>query len=373
MKFMQTLMGLSALILTGFALSAAYVSPAGAEISAQRPNTDIAVIHFRGGRLVQSTEQYGRWFEKRNNGAINYEFFETASTPQSIELTGPNGEVKLFVDLTGKVIKGQWPGHAPKVIYTITKIEHMVFIQTPPHSQPDGCKVSPPVPTLPCPVVPIHPPVVHPPVVVDPPVPQPPVVQPPVMNPYVPLPKDLKSATYADGQFMQVTHLVWEESTASGDVFHYKVVGYNEQSLYLYDAARHTFVTLDPQSKRASLAVNGGYLNSYKTLLSVSGLAETPLPPTHNGVLTPNEKLACVQGGGFVERAGLLGAERCTTSFSDGGLVCTDSAQCQGQCRGELGSDMGAHVTGVCQSTDNPFGCFAEVVNGQAGPGLCVD
>jgi hypothetical protein len=30
-------------------------------------------------------------------------------------------------------------------------------------------------------------------------------------------------------------------------------------------------------------------------------------------------------------------------------------------------------VTGVCQATDNPFGCFSEVLGGKAGPGLCVD
>lgn len=350
MKFIRTFTGLLALILMGFILSATYAQPAGAEISVQKPNTEIAVVHFRGGRLVQSTEQYGRWFEKRNNGVINYEFFETASTAQSIELTGPNGEVKLFVDLTNKVIKGQWPGQAPKHIYTITKIERMVFIQTP-------------VP---------HPPVVHPPVI-EPPVVHPPVVTPPVINPQAPLPKDLKSATYSGGQFMQVSGGVWKQSTANGEAFHFQAVGYDVQSLYLYDVSRHTFVTLEPLAKRSRVAVGGDYLRPFHTLTAVSGELHTPIPPVPNGTLSQADKLACVQSGGYVERAGLLGAERCTTPFSDAGLVCTDSGQCQGQCRAEISSDMGAHVSGVCQANDNPFGCFSEVVNGQVGPGLCVD
>lgn len=344
MKFIRTLFGLLALILMGSVLSATYAQPAGAEVSVQKPNTEIAVIHFRGGRLVQSAEQYGRWFEKRNNGVINYEFFETVSTAQSIELTGPNGKVKLFVDLALKVVKGQWPGQAPKTIYTITKIEPMVFIQTPGH---------PPV---------INPPVVHPP-----------VVTPPVINPHVPLPKDMMSATYSGGQFMQVSALVWEQSTATGEVFHFQVVGYDAQSLYLYDASRHTFVTLDPQAKGSRIAVGGDYLRPFHQLTAVSGQPHTPIPPVSNGTLNHAEKLACVQSGGFVERAGLLGAERCTMPFSDASLVCTSSDQCQGQCRGDLNSDMGTQVTGVCQANDNPFGCFTEVVNGQAGPGLCVD
>lgn len=345
MKFIRTLIGLLALIMTGFVLSATYAQPAGAEIAAQKPNTEIAVIHFRGGRLVQSTEQYGRWFEKRNNGIINYEFFETASTALSVELTGPNGEVKLFIDLANKVIMGQWPGQAPKSIYTITKIEGMVFIQT-----PAG-----------------QPPVVNPPIII------PPVVTPPVINPSAPQSKDLMSATYSGGQFMQVSDIVWEQSTATGEVFHFQVVGYDDQSLYLYDASRQTFVTLEPRTKQSRIAVGGDYLRPFQTLTTVSGEPHTPIPPMPNGALSQAEKVSCVQNGGFVERAGLLGAERCTTPFSDAGLVCTDSGQCQGQCRGDLNSDIGASVAGVCQANDNPFGCFTEVVNGQAGPGLCVD
>lgn len=353
MILIRTFLGLLALMLTGLILSASYAQSAHAEISAQRPNVDIAVIHFRGGRLVQSTEQYGRWFEKRNDGTINYEFFETASTASSFELTGPNGKVKLFIDLAQNVVRGQWPGQVPKAIYTITKVEKMVLIQTPHH---------PPV---------INPPVVHPPVV-TPPVVHPPVT-PPVINPHTPLPENLASATYAGGQFMQVSSLVWEEGTQSGQSFHYQVVGYDEQSLYLYDASRHTFVMLEPLQKRSNIAVGGGYMQPYKTLISVSGMQETPLPPTPGGALSAAEKMACVQSGGFVERAGMLGAERCTKQFSDAGLVCTDSGQCQGQCRGTLDTKMGADVTGVCQATDNPFGCFTEILGGKAGPGLCVD
>jgi hypothetical protein len=367
MSFIRITLGLFALILTGFALSTIAAQPAGAEVSVQRPNTDIAIIHFRGGRLVQSTEQYGRWFEKRNNGAINYEFFETASTETSIELTGPNGEVKLYVDLGENVIKGHWPGQAPKVIYTITKIERMAFIQVPPLPHPDDCLVTPPVPTLPCPVVPVHPPVVHPPVVT------PPVVTPPVTHPHAPSPRELHSATYTGGQFMRAGETVWEQSTQAGEVFHFQVIGYDDQSLYLYDASRQTFVTLEPHTKISRIAVGADYLRPFQLLTAVASQPHTPIPPVPGSGLSEAEKLSCVQSGGFVERAGMLGAERCTTPYSDGGLMCVDSSQCQGQCRGDLNSDTGSQTSGVCQANDNPFGCFTEVVNGQAGPGLCVD
>lgn len=298
--------------------------------------TPIGEVHFRGGSLVQSQEQFGRWFETRRDGTINYEFFETGSGPDMIELTGPQGQVRLYVDLKDKVVRGQWPGQTLKTIYTITKVTPLAM-------------VSPNPPT----------------------VPQPPIITP-VPNPTVPLPKELHVATFANGQFLRMTQNTWRETTTRGEVFDYNVIGLDDVRLYLYDNARGAFVTLEPSTLRSTIAVGGEYLQAYRNLTAVSANIATPIPP-RPGVLSASERLACEREGGVVERAGMLGAERCTRAFSDAGQVCSDSAQCQGQCRIPLNVAPGTPTTGVCQANDNPFGCFAEVVAGVAGAGLCVD
>lgn len=81
----------------------------------------------------------------------------------------------------------------------------------------------------------------------------------------------------------------------------------------------------------------------------------------------------CVSQGGFVERAGILGAERCTMTYSDGGNICIDSSNCQGKCVTGVGGGDSNAVSGQCQKTDNPFGCYSEVLGGKVQPGLCVD
>ncbi len=77
--------------------------------------------------------------------------------------------------------------------------------------------------------------------------------------------------------------------------------------------------------------------------------------------------------GGSYGPAGLLGANRCTLPYSDAGAVCTDSAQCEGQCYAGDFDAAGYEGTGECQATDNPFGCNSEIIGGVVQPGLCVD
>lgn len=103
---------------------------------------------------------------------------------------------------------------------------------------------------------------------------------------------------------------------------------------------------------------------------------DTDAPSSAEMVLTGEERAACEATGGYVERAGLLGAERCTRRFSDAGKTCKDSDECEGQCRAGPKTEAKGHLrlaTGVCQANDNPFGCFTNVENGTLGPGLCVD
>tara|TARA_R100000935_G_scaffold49368_1_gene74629 strand:- start:1298 stop:1714 length:417 start_codon:yes stop_codon:yes gene_type:complete len=91
---------------------------------------------------------------------------------------------------------------------------------------------------------------------------------------------------------------------------------------------------------------------------------------------TATERAECEAVGGRVARDGMRGWEQCIQSFSDAGQACTDNTDCLGQCRLSLGDDMpeaGKPVTGKCQATDSPFGCYATVEDGRATPALCVD
>jgi len=97
---------------------------------------------------------------------------------------------------------------------------------------------------------------------------------------------------------------------------------------------------------------------------------EFPLLP---GTMPIADKIKCIAEGGFVERAGMAGFERCTKRFSDGGKICTDSSECEGKCFSNTATANQSNVTGNCQKTDNPFGCRAEVSNGKTGFALCVD
>lgn len=118
------------------------------------------------------------------------------------------------------------------------------------------------------------------------------------------------------------------------------------------------------------------------TLLFLTSCASGPdtvQPITvQDKVATAAERAACARSGGIIERAGMLGYERCTYRYSDGKAVCSDSSDCEGQCRamGDFTNQSQNNeqpVTGQCQIDDNPFGCYGEIINGRIGPMLCVD
>lgn len=73
---------------------------------------------------------------------------------------------------------------------------------------------------------------------------------------------------------------------------------------------------------------------------------------------------------------GRLQSMQCVISYADAGTVCTDGDQCEGDCRIEEQSPHpmeGTSVTGRCQATSAPFGCFTRVEDGKAAATLCVD
>ncbi|MGB6317189.1 MAG: hypothetical protein WBG08_01015 [Litorimonas sp.] len=310
------------------------------------PVAHIEAIEFRGGRFVQ--ESPGQWAETRNDGKVNYRFYQTAASEDVIELTGPQGMVRLFVDLKDKVVRGQWPGQTLKTVYTITDVK-------------TRAKPQPPTP---------QPPVTQTPVT-QPAAPQPPVTQPP--NTDLPLPRDLQIATYKSGQFLKTGDKSWQQTTEDGQVFTYDQIGFDEVSVFLFDPVSKVMISLEPQRLLARMTGADHYLQPFTSLLSASAAPLTPAPAPEDGRLSEAERSTCLKTGGTVERAGILGAERCTRPYGDAGMACLDSAQCQGQCRTDVGTAAGTPVTGVCQANDNPFGCFSEVVAGRAGPGLCID
>jgi len=91
---------------------------------------------------------------------------------------------------------------------------------------------------------------------------------------------------------------------------------------------------------------------------------------------TSQERARCEAAGGTVRRDGMRGWEQCIQTYADAGKTCSDNAECIGQCRLALEDampDTNASVTGTCQSTDSPFGCYATVEDGKATPAICVD
>lgn len=86
----------------------------------------------------------------------------------------------------------------------------------------------------------------------------------------------------------------------------------------------------------------------------------------------------CDADGGSFGYVGLFGMPACVIPFTGGGLQCSDSSECEGLCRIELGKgciepSVGAAVTGFCESNHQSFGCYMEIIGGRAQQGLCVD
>ena len=91
------------------------------------------------------------------------------------------------------------------------------------------------------------------------------------------------------------------------------------------------------------------------------------------------EQNSCVQRGGKYEQVGMFASWACVIPYPDGGRICSDDSQCKGGCIFEFGGGgsepkKGDRTSGVCQRTDEQFGCFAHVKNGRlVDDGLCAD
>ena len=105
-------------------------------------------------------------------------------------------------------------------------------------------------------------------------------------------------------------------------------------------------------------------------LISPSGGAvPRPTPPTA-------DPAACTQQGGVMRKVCLSQSLACVLTYPDAGKACTDNSQCKGGCIYQsTGKPLPASgkVVGVCKQTNDPCGCFSEVVKGKVSPGFCLD
>ena len=98
--------------------------------------------------------------------------------------------------------------------------------------------------------------------------------------------------------------------------------------------------------------------------------------PTPERPEVPTTAAACRAAGGTWGPQGLLGREQCVMPMPDAGKSCRDGDDCVGDCRAGLdqgGAAPGDPMTGKCQATTSPFGCYTRVEDGKAEGMLCVD
>jgi len=83
----------------------------------------------------------------------------------------------------------------------------------------------------------------------------------------------------------------------------------------------------------------------------------------------PETKEACLQKGGSWKQWGLAPAESCNLPATDGGKVCTDFSQCQGNC---LGENLKS-TEGKCTDWVRTGGCQFILRNGKVNNVICSD
>lgn len=116
-------------------------------------------------------------------------------------------------------------------------------------------------------------------------------------------------------------------------------------------------------------------------------VAENPSAGPQATPPSDTQKADCAARNGEMQRVGLLGSWQCIVRYADAGKPCTDSDQCEGQCRAQVdlppppqGAPTPAPSTppreptaGVCQADSNNFGCYAVFEDGRAQPMICID
>ena len=109
------------------------------------------------------------------------------------------------------------------------------------------------------------------------------------------------------------------------------------------------------------------------SLLLTACYETTPKPPPTTPSAPIKNEADCSTAGGEWKKVGLAGSLACVLKTKDAGKSCTDSSQCEERCLAMPDPADSTKVVGQCQVDNQPFGCFAEMENGVAGPALCID
>lgn len=110
-------------------------------------------------------------------------------------------------------------------------------------------------------------------------------------------------------------------------------------------------------------------------LMAAACAPQTTTSPGKDAPTQSADAAACAARNGAMKQVGRLQSWQCVIAYADAGKTCSDSGQCQGDCRveGNTGITPGAATTGVCQATSDRFGCNTRVEDGKAGATLCID
>lgn len=121
-------------------------------------------------------------------------------------------------------------------------------------------------------------------------------------------------------------------------------------------------------------------LAAFALLVLMACTPVTPADPVSDGgqsaPAVPFHEMSagqCQEAGGTMRPVCRMGSVQCVVTYSDAGQTCRDGDDCQGDCRADVGTQAGTPVTGRCQATSDPCGCFANVEDGQVDGALCVD
>ena len=322
--------------------------------------TTLDSAHFKSGYFKQNSQF--EWHEFDQSGNIRFTFQEILRDENTVYLREDRHNVSVDINDAERVIYASWPGQARHVMHRIT-----------------SATLAPPIavspPRVENPIAPAPPLTVRPPIAVAPP----PVSNPIAPAPVAPTPSHVKSSTVTRAAFkggvFEKSGDSWTATTDNGQSYNLVQLGYDKSNVYLLDTSRNGLFILDIPAKVIRVGKGDKIKRRHRVTEYSAGSLTPPTPeePNFRRPLPEMEARLCRAKGGTVEQAGMLGHERCTMAYSDANMACTDSDQCQGQCRSMSQANNESNVIGQCQPTDNPFGCFTEVKNGKTEFGLCVD
>ncbi|OPH36046.1 hypothetical protein [Moraxella equi] len=90
---------------------------------------------------------------------------------------------------------------------------------------------------------------------------------------------------------------------------------------------------------------------------------------------SPVEIAECQKQGGKVQKVGMAQFDKCIITYPDAGKTCTKGDDCQaGICEVNetIAQPPTTQLTGVCKATNNHFGCYGFIHDGQMQT-ICVD